>query len=359
MDRFLVLTPAIDGADGISELSRQVVRALAADGPVDVWALGGGPGPDGVASFWTAGGSRARLVSRAVWRAMTTLDGWTVVVTHLHLAPVALPLAARGARIAVVLVGIEAWRPLRSRERRALERADRVLAISAHTARRFHDANPHVRLRSDLSTCLLGVGPPPAAASPVAADGGFALIVGRMWAEERYKGHDRLIDIWPSVRARVPDARLVMVGDGDDRARLEARVREAGLAQAIRSAGRVGHEELTGLYRAAAFFVMPSLNEGFGLAYLEAMRAGRPCIALHGAADEIIEDGVSGFLVDADPPDRLVDAIVTLFTDAEARERMGRAAAARVAAAFTERQFADRLRAALRQGHRVPAGLAS
>jgi phosphatidyl-myo-inositol dimannoside synthase len=358
MDQFLVLTTAIDGADGISELSRQVVRALAAAGPVEVWALAGGPGPDGVASFWSAGGSRARLVSRAVMRAMTTLDGWTVVVTHLHLAPLALPLAARGARIAVVLVGIEAWRPLRARERRALERADRVLAISAHTARRFCDANPRVRLRSDIGMCLLGVGPASAATPPEVA-AGFALIVGRMWAEERYKGHDRLIDIWPAVRTRVPDARLVMVGDGDDRPRLEARVRDAGLAQAIRSAGRVGQEELAGLYRAAAFFVMPSLNEGFGLAYLEAMRAGRPCIALHGAADEIIEDGVSGLLVDADAPDRLVDAIVTMFTDTESRERMGRAAAARVAAAFTERQFADRLRAALRQGRQVPAGLAS
>ncbi|MFI5178480.1 MAG: glycosyltransferase family 4 protein, partial [Vicinamibacterales bacterium] len=340
-----------------SELSRQIVRALAAADGGEVWALAGGPAADGAAAFWTAAGSRARFVSRAVLRAMTTLDGWTVVITHVHLAPLARPLAARGARVVIVLVGVESWRPRRARERRALERADRVIAISAHTARRFREANPGVRLSSDIDVCLLGAGPAPTA-SPSLVDGGFALIVGRMWAEERYKGHDRLIEIWPDVRARVPGARLVVVGEGDDRSRLEARAAEAGVAGAITFVGRVDDAELAGLYRACAFFVMPSPNEGFGLAFVEAMRAGKPCIAVHGSADEIIRDGIDGFVLEPDAA-LLRDAVVRLFSNDDERARMGAAARARAEDMFTEQRFADRLRAAVSPDRPVPAGLAS
>src|SRR5262249_43684167 len=243
--------------------------------------------------------------------------------------------------------GVEAWRPLRARERRALERADRVLSISAHTARRFRAANPDVTMRGAIDVCLLGTDDAPERHATAAPVGGFALIVGRMWAEERYKGHDLLVDAWRDVQARVPDARLVIVGDGDDRRRLEARVRDEGLAPAIAFAGLVSDVELATLYRACAFFVMPSANEGFGLAFLEAMRAGKPCIAAHGSADEIIENGVSGVVIDPASRGELVDAFVRLFTDHSGRSRMGTAARARVDSHFTERHFASRFRAAM------------
>jgi glycosyltransferase involved in cell wall biosynthesis len=350
--RFLVLTPALDGADGISELSRQVVGVLVDEaGPerVDVWALDGEhrlsrPGA-ATPAFRTARGSRARMVRWTLARASMPDGDLTVVVMHVHLAPLAGVLALRGADIAIFLIGVEVWSTLRARERHVVERAGRVIAISEYTARRFREANPHLRVRSS-TVCPLGIGPGPRAHVP-SADAGFALIVGRLWSQERYKGHDRLIDIWPSVRARVPDARLLVVGDGDDRARLEARAAAGGLTDAIRFAGRVSDEALAGLYRASAFFVMPSTSEGFGLAYLEAMRAGKACIALHGSPDEIIDDGVTGMLVDGAPSDSLTDAIVRLFTDRNLRERMGAAAAARVAQRFTAAHFAHRVRAAL------------
>jgi glycosyltransferase involved in cell wall biosynthesis len=91
---------------------------------------------------------------------------------------------------------------------------------------------------------------------------------------------------------------------------------------------------------------MPSTNEGFGLAYLEAMRAGRPCIAFHGAADEILQNGVTGLIVDSDT--ELTDAIVRLFRDPDLRHRMGAAAAATVARQFTLDQFTRRFCAAVR-----------
>ncbi len=350
--RFLVLTPALDGADGISELSRQVIATLvdeAGADRVEVWALDGEnlTSPPGAPSarFRAARGSRARLVQWTLARAVAPLGHLTVVVMHAHLAPLGGVLALRGAHLAVFLIGVEVWSALRARERYAIERAERLIAISEHTARRFREANPHIRVRLQ-TVCPLGIGPGPRSPAP-GADAGFALIVGRLWATERYKGHDRLIDVWPSVQARVPAARLVVVGDGDDRARLEARVAASGLGGAIRFAGRVSDETLAGLYRASAFFVMPSTSEGFGLAYLEAMRAGKPCVALHGSADEIVDDGVTGILVDAAPSQTLVDAVVRLFRDGELRTRMGEAAASRVARDFTAAHFARRFRVAM------------
>jgi glycosyltransferase involved in cell wall biosynthesis len=185
---------------------------------------------------------------------------------------------------------------------------------------------------------------------------GFALIVGRLSAEERYKGHDELMAVWPAVQRQAPGARLVIVGDGDDRARLEALAASSGLSDAVWFAGRVSDDTLASLYAQAAFFVMPSSREGFGLVYLEAMHAGKACIAAHGAADEIIDDGVQGLVIDPESPDQLTGALVRLFSDAAACARMGAAARVRVAAEFTDAKFAVRLLSTLEaMAHAAPA----
>ena len=172
---------------------------------------------------------------------------------------------------------------------------------------------------------------------------GYALIVGRLAAAERYKGHDRLIQDWPRLMHNVPDARLIVVGDGDDRPRLQSLAAERGLADVIRFAGRVSVAALEGYYQRAAFFVMPSTGEGFGLAYLEAMRAGRACVAAPGAAAEIVEDGVSGLIVDPARPGELFRALLRLFQDQPLSAALGRAGAARVACEFEPRHFSVRL----------------
>src|SRR5207253_1624902 len=141
-------------------------------------------------AFRSAGGSRARLVRWALARAARPLAGVTVVVMHAHLSPLAGMLALRGARVVVFLIGVEVWSRLRARERRAIARAHRAIAISAYTALRFREANPDVVVRS-LVVCPLGIGPGPVHHEP-SLEAGFALIVGRLWSSERYKGHDRL-----------------------------------------------------------------------------------------------------------------------------------------------------------------------
>jgi phosphatidylinositol alpha-1,6-mannosyltransferase len=246
---------------------------------------------------------------------------------HLHLLPVALPLVWRGARLLPILMGIEAWVPLRPQERHVIRGAWKIAAISTHTVARFRAANPSLE-QMPITVCRPGAPALPQAASD-AIGGRYALIVGRMHSAERYKGHDLLLETWPLVRRAVPDARLVVVGEGDDAARLRDKA-----CTGIEFLGRVDAPRLAALYRDATFFVMPSTDEGFGLVYLEAMRAATPCIAARGAAEEIITDGRDGLIVDSDDRVSLVAAMVRLFVEPATRAQFAAAAVKRVDSEF-------------------------
>lgn len=349
-ERVIVLTPKMGGADGISEMTRQWVNVLQTRagcdfGTLHIWSLDDEllHGQSPATMFRTAAGSRSRFVSFGCFDGIGSSTATLVIAMHLQLLPVALPLVWRGARLVPILMGIEAWVPLPSLVTTTLRRSWKVAAISNHTLARFRAANP---LLADMpiTVCRPGVA---TLAQPAAGSrkNGFALIVGRMCSRERYKGHDTLIDLWPIVRRAVPGARLVIAGDGDDAARLRARAGEG-----IEFTGRVDDTQLAALYRDAAFFVMPSTDEGFGLVYLEAMRSSTPCIAAHGAAEEIITHGRDGLIVDPEDRDALVAAVVRLFVDEEGRHRMGIAAAQRVQCEFSPASVGQRICTALELG---------
>lgn len=335
--RSVLLTPNLLGADGVSCLSRQIVRALPA--PVMVVSLHDAPAKDSDPLRRSAGGGSLRFVAEAL-RVGLHCDRRTVIVcSHVHLAPVARLVAWRSAPVTIVLCGIEAWVALRPAERGALASGS-LVAISHHTVRGFKAANPSFEA-TPIAVCHPGL-PPPAEGAGDRPGEQAALIVGRMSAREGYKGHEPLIRAWPAVVARHPDARLWIAGDGDDRPRLEALAGGLDLGGAVIFAGRVTDAELDRLYRRCRFFVMPSLHEGFGLVFLEAMRAGKACIGAPGAAAEIIQHGVTGFVVDPARSDDLTGALLRLFDDGQECERLGRAGGSRFTAEFTDTCFAAR-----------------
>jgi len=161
-----------------------------------------------------------------------------------------------------------------------------------------------------------------------------------MIAAERYKGHDQVIDAWPAVVARVPDAQLVIVGTGDDRPRLMNKAEQSSAAASILFTGFVPDATLDTLYRRAALFALPSRGEGFGLVYLEAMARGVPCVgSIHDAAREVIADGETGRLVDQGDVGALAEAIAALLIDETQRLAMGEAGRLRVRDCFTFEHF--------------------
>jgi phosphatidylinositol alpha-1,6-mannosyltransferase len=171
-------------------------------------------------------------------------------------------------------------------------------------------------------------------------DAPTVLIVARMSAGERYKGHDQLLEAWPAVRAQVPSARLFVVGDGDDAARLRSKAEALGLNDSVTFTGFVTDAVLDEMYGRASVFAMPSREEGFGLVYLEAMRRGLPCIgSIHDAAGDVIVDGQTGFLVDQADVPMLAHRVVQLLTTPSLGAEMGERGRQRLVQYFGYERF--------------------
>jgi len=117
------------------------------------------------------------------------------------------------------------------------------------------------------------------------------LTVGRMAFSERYKGHDHVIAAIPDLVRRGHDIVYLIIGEGDDRTRVEEIARKVGVAERVRFLGAVDQEHLAGAYRMADLFVMPSAGEGFGIAFLEAMASGTPALGFDvaGSRDALAE----------------------------------------------------------------------
>jgi glycosyltransferase involved in cell wall biosynthesis len=155
--------------------------------------------------------------------------------------------------------------------------------------------------------------------------GRFVLFVGRL---VYYKGVEHAID----AVEEVPGVTLVIVGDGPQRAALEARARESSASDRVFFTGRISESELRELYRACACFVLPSIAraEAFGAVLIEAMACGAPAISteLGTGTSWVNRDGETGFVVPPADSTALSQAIRRLLEDDDLRERMGRAALA-------------------------------
>ena len=147
------------------------------------------------------------------------------------------------------------------------------------------------------------------------------------------KGQDTLIQALPLVQQRVPDAALLLVGEGKYRSKLEGMIRAEGLGDDVILAGLVSDEELPAYIAAGDVFAMPCRTrnrgldvEGLGIAYLEASATGLPVITGDsGGATSAVLEGETGYEVSGNSVYPLADAITTLLTDRELSMRLGRA----------------------------------
>ena len=172
------------------------------------------------------------------------------------------------------------------------------------------------------------------------------LLVARMDRDEREKGHYELLTVWPSVLRDFPDAQLVFAGPGNDRGSLTAMVERLQVASTVFIPGYLSTDVLRRLYSQCHAFVMPSRQEGFGLVYLEAMNYGKPCVGCRsGGSEEIIDDGVSGLLIDNPfENEELLRVVQRLLGDKELATRMGQAGLHRFSEKFTATHAQQRLR---------------
>lgn len=165
-------------------------------------------------------------------------------------------------------------------------------------------------------------------------------VVGNVARLAEQKGHATLVDAVPLVLQRRPDALFVIVGEGELRDDLEARVRGAGVERAVSFTGARG--DVPELLKSFDVFAFPSLYEGLCLAVIEAQAAGVPVVATPvGGIRETVLDGVSGLLVPPGDPRALADAILRLLEDRDLAARLAAEAARRVTR-FSEREMVER-----------------
>jgi glycosyltransferase involved in cell wall biosynthesis len=149
-------------------------------------------------------------------------------------------------------------------------------------------------------------------------------IVGVIARLEPEKGHPTLLDAWPLVLRSVPDAYLLVIGEGSRRAELEAQARSLRIAHRVVFTGR--RDDVPAVTAALDVAVLPSYREAQGLSVLEAMALSRPVVASNvGGIPEMIEDGRTGLLVPPHDADALAAAIVRLLTDHPYADTLGRA----------------------------------
>ena len=359
------------GEDGVSRVSRLLWQVLSGATRGECRHLNLLPEGKRLA----AASDKLRFARRMLTEHLRGRVDW---IMYDHLGPAriqALIPRALARPYAVFLHSIEVWSPLSEGRKQVLRDASVRIANSNYTAERVAAAHPEI---GRIEVCHLALppldganfmlpktrlrdngaarnGPHTRNGEPDAAllnriNAQAILIVGRMSSAERYKGHDQLIEIWPEVRKSVPAGQLIIVGGGDDVARLKRKAVESGAGESIIFAGHTSDETLQQLYRRAAIFCMPSTSEGFGLVYLEAMRHRLPCIASpDNAAAEVVADGETGLLVKQAATIELAHAITGLLQNPARRKEMGEAGFERWQRLFSFENFEQRMLTILEQ----------
>lgn len=167
-----------------------------------------------------------------------------------------------------------------------------------------------------------------------------APVVGTVAALTDHKDHRTLLAAAAAVRARWPDTRFVIVGDGEERAALQAQAAELRLGDRVIFTGF--RADLDRLIPAFDVFCLSSKMEGLGTSVLDAMCFARPVVATAaGGIPEAVEDGVTGRLVPVQDPAALAAALVSVLEDPAARTRLGAAGRARFEARFSADRMVD------------------
>ncbi|MDQ7904125.1 glycosyltransferase family 4 protein [Phytohabitans sp. ZYX-F-186] len=328
------------------------VHVAGTDEPVVRWVAGHRPG---VPYHVTGGGPLAH--ARLLRRVRPDLVQANLEVPWAAPTMLGTALALRGPRVVAVqhMAARTVDLPLLLRTRALALRLDANVAVSADGARRVE--NFYALGRDSVHVIHNGV---PVPGQPVASGGhvpgrpiarggrvpGPGTPVGRAAGEivvgcvgrlDAVKGQDVLIDALP----RLPGVRVRLVGSGAREAALRSQAARLGVADRVELTGWT--DRVADQLHDMDVYCQPSRYETLGLALIEAMGAGLPCVAsATGGVPELLDAGRCGRLVPAGDAAALAEAIGRLATDPAARQALGRQARERTLAAFTAERMAAR-----------------
>jgi len=317
------------------------------------------------------GGIGKNLISRVVFIFQSLLFILShkisqVVCNHIAMTPT--PLITKtllGTRYIVFAHGIEVWGRIKKPYLWGLRNSDRIICVSRFTRDTLIKKHsiPPSKLKI-LHPCVDTDKFKPGRKNPELVKKynlkgkRVILSVGRLSAQEQYKGHDTVILSLKEIIKDVPEAVYLIVGDGDDRMRLENMAEELGLKEHVIFAGFVPENLLVDYYNLCDVFVMPSkfgvkdgryMGEGFGIVYIEAQSCGKPVIAgRYGGSSDAVLHGETGYLVHPENSNEIAERIIRILKNRRLSERMGRKAREWVVANFSCKIFRDRIKDTLK-----------
>jgi glycosyltransferase involved in cell wall biosynthesis len=282
-----------------------------------------------------------------VWRHGWRADRVNLIICgHLHFLSAAWLFARiHNIRLALIIHGIDAWKPTPHKiANRLAAKVDSLISVSQFSAGKFASWSGFSADRAfvlpncvDLDRFKLQPRDPALVKRYGLASSHVIMTVGRLESRERYKGFDEVITAMPRLLARFPMLKYLIVGDGSDRARLEALAKRVGISEQVIFAGLIPESEKVGHYNLADAYVMPSAGEGFGIVLIEAAACGLPVIgSLADGSKEALLGGRLGRLIDPRDGDGLAQAITAVLeTPSRARNPL--------IEQFGERRFRERV----------------
>ena len=298
------------------------------------------------------------------WRALRALrrimrrNSYDVVHTHTSKGGIIGRLAARlegvprivhtphghvfygyyGASLTQLFVWLERWAAGFTDCIIALTQAD----LEDHLRFRIAPRERFCVIHSGIDFSMLGPGS--AGRATVRRDLGIdadGVVIGTLGRLTAIKGQGDLLEAFAMVQSRVPEAWLLIVGDGEERANLEAQAGALGIAARTVFAG--WRDDIADVLGAMDVFAFPSINEGMGKALVEAMYCCLPCVATSvGGIPELIRHEREGLLVPAAAPQALTAGILRLLASEAERARLGAAARNR-ASAYTAATMVEQI----------------
>jgi glycosyltransferase involved in cell wall biosynthesis len=245
-----------------------------------------------------------------------------IVCGHVNFSPAALALhRLLGIPYVVLAYGIDVGPTLSHLKRQALRDAQAIWAISQWTRGRVVLSGVQEErvkvLPVTVSESAFEIGPPSEALRQRHAIGSeerVVLTVARLDAGERYKGCDQVLRSLRAVRQAVGPLRYLVVGGGDDLPRLRALAEALQIQELVTFCGFVPDDQLPDYYRNAHAFVMPSVAEGFGIVFLEAMASGTPVVGGNkdGTVDALA-GGELGLLVDPESSEAIAGGLISIL----------------------------------------------
>lgn len=240
-----------------------------------------------------------------------------IVCTHLFLLPAVLPfMVFSSAKSVLCVYGIEAWKPKNQFLKYLTSKLDLVISISNLTLDRFSKwamvskSEKRILAPAVSREKFFPDEKNPTLVNMHSLEGKKIILTVSRLVKGRSKGHDLLIDIFPELLKIDSNLTYLIVGDGNDRMRLQDKVQELGLSESIFFLGHIAEEEKSNYYRLADVFFMVGEGEGFGIVYLEALACGVPVIASSAdASAEVIEAIGSGLVIDPSSKEELKASI--------------------------------------------------